>query len=194
MRGNVTYLFAVIFLFIFSCSVQNDLNIVDWNEGENFELINGVLHHKGGLFSGELNKFFPNKQLKIKSNYHLGKLDGVTRKWFQDGNLSEERQYSNGHKTNNHSGWWPDGANRFVYQFNDQGQYEGNILDWFENGLPYRNMNYVNGKEVGPQKIWNNAGKLMGNYSVVNGDRFGLLNFKNCYTVVNSKNQIGKND
>ena len=86
------------------------------------------------------------------------------------------------------------GSDNNIYQFNNKGQYEGDIRDWFENGLPYRKMNYVNGKEVGSQKIWNNEGKIMGNYSVVNGERFGLVNFKNCYTVINSKNQVGKDD
>lgn len=180
-------------LIFFGCSEQNNLNVV-WDGGENFELINGVLHYNDELFSGELNEYHPDKQLKMKSKYHLGKLEGKSIKWFQGGSLCEERNYINGNKTGTHNGWWPNGTNRFVYHFNNEGQYEGNILDWFENGLPYRNMNYVNGKEVGLQKIWSNEGKIMGNYSVVNGDRFGLVNFKNCYTVINSKNQVGKDD
>ena len=195
MRQSFTYCVILLFVTcnISSCTTVNS-EIVNWNNGTNFETINGVLYYNGDQYNGQLDEYYKNDQKKSEAYFVNGKLNGQKKVWFQNGHLSEERYYSNGLKTGEHKGWWANDSIRFIYHFNDDGQYAGEVLDWFENGLLYREMKYVNGKEVGYQKIWNNTGKLIGNYSVLNGERFGLVNFKNCYTVVNSKNQVGKDE
>jgi antitoxin component YwqK of YwqJK toxin-antitoxin module len=51
-------------------------------------------------------------------------------------------------------------------------------------------FNYKNGKETGSQRLWKPDGSIKANYEVVNGERFGLIGLKKCYTVTVDKNEI----
>ena len=44
-------------------------------------------------------------------------------------------------------------------------------------------FNYINGKEAGKQLLLKSNGNIKANYEVVNGERFGLIGLKKCYTV-----------
>jgi antitoxin component YwqK of YwqJK toxin-antitoxin module len=48
----------------------------------------------------------------------------------------------------------------------------------------------VNGKEEGTQKAFKSDGRIKANYTVINGERFGLIGMKRCFTVDNEESQI----
>ena len=91
---------------------------------------------------------------------------------------------------NNHLGWWEDGTPKFEYHFNTKGAYEGKRKEWYKNGQLVRDFNYVSGKEVGSQRMWAKNGKIRANYEVKNGERFGLIGLKKCYTVNANSNVL----
>ena len=64
------------------------------------------------------------------------------------------------------------------YPANDAYHMDGYMADF----------NYVDGKEEGSQKMWQINGKIRANYHVKNGERFGLIGLKKCYTV-NTKDE-----
>jgi len=176
-------------LFLWSCSTTT-LDSYTWENGKSFSVENGVVSKEGVLFSGTIIKKFKNGNIQSKAQYLNGKLNGTLESWYLDGDLSENRSYSNGIKTGVHKGWWSNSKPKFIYNFNTAGQYEGELLEWTKLGGTYKIMNFNNGKEAGHQRIWDEKGNIKCNYTAINGDRFGLVNMKSCYTVDNENSEV----
>lgn len=176
-------------LLLYSCSTST-LESYVWENGKDFNIENGIIFKQGKLFSGELIKKYENGAIHSRSEYVDGQLNGIFQSWHINGNLIEFREYTKGVKTGIHKGWWSNSKPKFVYNFNNQGQYEGELLEWTKLGGTYKIMNFNSGKEVGHQRIWDEDGNIKCNYTAINGDRFGLVNMKNCYSVNNENGEI----
>jgi antitoxin component YwqK of YwqJK toxin-antitoxin module len=176
-------------LLLYSCST-NTLESFDWENGKNFSVENGIISRNDKLFSGELIKKYENGTIHSKAEYTDGKLNGRIETWSSNGDLIESRLFTEGIKTGIHKGWWLNSQPKFEYNFNNQGQYEGELLEWLESGRQFKIMNFKNGKEAGHQRIWDEDGNIKCNYTAINGDRFGLVNMKNCYSVDNDNSKI----
>lgn len=170
-------------------SCEGEGLVVDKTSAE-LELENGVLHHKNVPFNGTLVSKYDEASNKMQLQYVNGRKDGVEKKWHYNGELAQERFYSKGIKIENHSGWWEDGTKKFEYHFNEKGEYHGSRKEWYANGQLVRDFNYSNGKEIGSQRMWADNGKIRANYEVKNGERFGLIGLKKCYTVNTDSNEL----
>lgn len=181
---------AIIFCLyfcLFSCS-RKELMV---NVGStDLELVNGVLYYQDSPFEGILVSKYGDASLKMKLQYAAGRKDGCEKQWYRNGQLSQTRWYSKGLKTGIHSGWWEDGTQKFIYQFNEKGEYDGNRKEWYRNGNLILDFNYSNGKEIGSQRMWTDSGKIRANYVVKNGERFGLIGLKKCYNVNIDSNEL----
>jgi len=175
------------FLLLLSC--ENEVLKVDKSSNE-LQLKNGVLEYQGAPFTGELVSMYNPSSFKMKLEYKEGRKDGYEKQWYPNGELAQHRLYSKGVKVGNHLGWWEDGSKKFDYHFNEKGEYEGNRKEWYQNGQLVRDFNYVKGKEIGSQRMWNDNGKIRANYEVKNGERFGLIGLKKCYTVNVESNEL----
>ena len=82
-------------------------------------------------------------------------------------------------KEDNHKLFWENGNKKMITNFLN-GQYEGKMIQWHENGKKFKEFYYKNGNEVSNQKIWDSKGNIKANYDVVNGRRYGLTGQKNC--------------
>jgi len=153
---------------------------------------NGVLYYKNDPYSGVYIVKFENGNTKRKSQYFKGKREGYSNKWYADGKKFEQRYYSNGYKVGEHIGWWNNGAKKFIYHFNNLGQYQGSVSEWYDNGQIFRKFNYVNGRESGGQKAWKSDGRIRANYEVVKGQRYGLIGLKKCFTVKKGQDKISR--
>lgn len=176
-------------LSLLSCNRKELL--VDKTNAE-LELVNGILKYQNLPFTGLLVSRYDDESYKMKLEYVDGRKDGVEKQWHLNGKLSQSRFYSKGIKTGNHIGWWEDGTKKFEYYFNEKGEYEGSRKDWYSNGQLVRDFNYSNGKEIGSQRMWADNGKIRANYEVKNGERFGLIGLKKCYTVNTESNELQK--
>jgi len=154
-----------------------------------FFLKNGVLYYKNVPYSGIYLVNYKNDNIKRKEKYLNGKQHGYSNTWYPDGKKFTERFYSKGHKVKVHIGWWNNGVKKFEYHFNDIGQYQGSVKEWYETGLIFRDFNYTNGRENGSQKAWKSDGRIKANYEVVNGERYGLIGLKKCITVTNKQDK-----
>ena len=183
----VTYSFIIISFFI-SCK-DASLPVI---EGTTAGLINrkGVLIFKNKPYSGKVIYHTHNKYLKSEINYLKGKKHGLAQHWFPTGELKEKRTYTNGIKTGVHYGWWAPDILKFVYHFNTEGAYHGEVKEWYRDGQLYMYFNYNKGKELGSQRLWKNDGAIKANYTVVNGERFGLIGLKKCFKVTVNKDTI----
>jgi antitoxin component YwqK of YwqJK toxin-antitoxin module len=158
-------------------------------EGDpNLRLRNGVLLYTDQPFSGVVEEFYPNGQVKAKTEYRQGREHGTSRMWYEDGRPLWERRYRNGKKHGEHKGWWPNGQLKFLYHFAG-GEHEGAARDWYANGQLAQCFQYEKGQEAGLQQAWRENGKLYINYVVKAGKRYGLVNSRLCYTVKDGEAQ-----
>lgn len=185
MRVIVIILYS--FFLLLSCEEKKLL--VDKTSPE-LQLENGVLNYQGNPFDGLLVSMYNPASYKMKLEYKEGRKDGYEKQWYFNGELSQSRLYSQGIKTGNHLGWWEDGVQKFDYDFNEKGEYHGSRKEWHKNGQLVRDFNYSNGKEIGSQRMWTDSGKIRANYEVKNGERFGLIGLKKCYTVNTDSNEL----
>lgn len=174
---------------IFSCNSTSSLKTVDAFD-ENLKLDNGVLFYNKVPFEGLLVSYYEPEKLKSKIEYVGGKKHGFENQWYKNGEKLIERFYKAGFKTGTHKSWWEDGMLKFEYHFNEKGEFHGIVKEWYKNAQVFSDFNYVNGKEVGSQRMWKNNGTIKANYEVVNGERFGLIGLKKCYTVTVNENDI----
>lgn len=149
----------------------------------NFKLKNGILYFKKNPYSGTVQQFYENGNLKSTSTYNQGKREGKyigfypnQKKWF-------ERFYTEGIKVKTHKGWYKNEQQMFEYQFNNEGIYNGVVKEWHINGQLAKHFNFENGKETGSQKMWQSTGKIKANFFTINGERHGLIGLKNCVSV-----------
>lgn len=153
----------------------------------NFKLKNGILFYSDEPYSGIVNEFYKDANLKSKSTYYEGKREGEYFGFYADQKKRFERYYCNGLKVKTHKGWFLNGQQMFEYQFNNIGVYDGYVKEWHLNGQIAKHFNFVDGKESGSQKMWKFNGEIRSNFYTVNGDRHGLIGLKKCVSVPANK-------
>ncbi|MEW4924767.1 hypothetical protein [Algibacter sp. 2305UL17-15] len=173
----------------FSCNTSSTSQIVDVLD-INLKLDNGILFYDEVPFKGILVSYYDPENLKSKIEYADGKKHGLETQWYRNGDKMIERFYREGFKTGIHKSWWQDGTQKFEYHFNEKGEFHGIVKEWYKNAQIFRDFNYVDGKELGSQRMWKNDGTIKANYEVVNGERFGLIGLKKCYTVKENEDEI----
>ena len=179
--------FYVYFLILLLTSCHNN-NIEYFIKGEiKTELLNGVLFLNNKPFKGILLSYHENGTKKSEIRYKKGKKYGMEKKWYKDGKIRMERQYYNGIKINIHKGWWDNEKLKYRYVFDNNGRYNGKVEEWYVNGQKLREFNYTEGLENGKQKLWDLDGNIKANYEVINGERYGLIGLKNCFTIVENE-------
>ena len=179
--------FCVCSLIVFLTSCQKN-NVEHFIENEiKTELRNGVLFFNNRAFKGVLLSYYENGTKKTETRYKQGKKHGKEKNWYKDGKIKMTRQYNNGIKVNVHKGWWENRNLKYRYIFDDKGRYNGKVEEWYVTGQKLREFNYTNGLENGKQKLWDLNGNIKANYEVINGERYGLIGLKNCFTVFENK-------
>ncbi|WBX70179.1 toxin-antitoxin system YwqK family antitoxin [Tenacibaculum retecalamus] len=195
-------IYIVIILIFISCNFKEkeikDLsinkiiipNIKKNKNDKSFNLKNGVLLLNETPYSGIVEDYYSKEKLKSTSVYFQGKKHGIYNGWYISGNKWFQRFYTNGLKTGIHIGWFDNGKPMFKYHFNTNGVYNGSITDWYMNGALLNKFNFKEGREEGSQKTWQPNGKIKANFVTKNGERFGLIGLKKCYSVAIENEKI----
>ena len=155
-----------------------------------FSLIKGVLYYKNETFTGILEEVDSINKTRNFTSYNKGQKHGIAAKFYFDDATAEERLYSEGKKVGIHKGWYPNGQLKFEFYFNPKGEYHGSVTSWYKNGQKVKAFNYVNGKEEGSQKMWQPDGTLRANFVTKNGERYGLIGLKKCYSIHTTNEDI----
>jgi len=155
---------AALFYCADSVSVTNNNGIVLCDG----EPLNGILYHLSA--SGDT---------LFRLGFRDGKEDGEHVLYYGNGQVKEIRVYETGKKVLIHTGYWPDGKQRFQYTF-DNDLYEGIQFEWYESGKLLSRKNYANGHENGLQQVWDKDGRLIANYEARNGRNYGNIGTKHC--------------
>ncbi|MDB2384933.1 hypothetical protein N9V96_00500 [Polaribacter sp.] len=198
MKFHLFFLF-IIASFCFSCqNTKKDVikyddeiiipDVVKNRSDENFLQKNGVLFYNGKKYSGIIIVHYKSGEIKSKSEYFQGKRNGYYNGFYENGNKWFQRFYRNNLKIGTHKGWYSNKQQSFIYNFNNNGEYEGSVKEWYKSGQLQKDFNFEKGKESGSQKMWQTSGKIRANFYTVNGIRHGLIGLKNCISVTQSEN------
>jgi antitoxin component YwqK of YwqJK toxin-antitoxin module len=154
--------FSMLFAFIFFtiCSVYS----------QDIKEIDGVYYKGSTPYTGKYFASFENGKPKIEINLIDGLKDGVTKVYFETGELNEIRSY----KKNIMDGDW------FTYNENKIKVAEAHYLDgkkngkwyiWDENGTLIYELEYTSGKKTGIWKNYDTTGKLINERSYLQNEK-----------------------
>lgn len=98
---------------------------------------------------------------------------------YPEGNLLETRRFINGRQEGVGRRWYVNGLLAFEADYSLD-HYEGLVQSWYENGQQHERFHYQNGRENGRQQRWDDQGNVLANYQVRNGRKYGLSGTKHC--------------
>ena len=109
-------------------SVWWDVQTIDKDSEEykHFETTSkGIVHFKGGPFSGSVTEYYENGQLKEKAPYIDGKMNGVAELYYENGQLKQKVTFIDGKE---------DSPFEFYYK-NGQLEQKGTFIDGEQDGV-----------------------------------------------------------
>ncbi|MDO6802073.1 toxin-antitoxin system YwqK family antitoxin [Wenyingzhuangia sp. 1_MG-2023] len=146
---------------------------------------NGFMLYQGVLFTGVAKEYMKDgKTLKYLVTYSEGLKNGISKRWYDNGNKNYETQYVNGRKQGLTKIWFRSGELQSEATY-FKGVVHGIETIWYSTGEKQKERILHYGQEKGMQKAWRKNGKLYANYEAVNGRIFGLLGSNMCYEVEN---------
>jgi len=150
-----------------------------------FEMHQDTLYFNQKKFSGIQYALYKLGDTAFVIPYLNGLEEGITKKWYPNKQLAEERLYVAGKKEGIHTGWWENGKKKFEFAVSND-TYTNDFKEWTSTGLLVKHFHYKDGQENGSQKLWYDTGKIRANYVILNCKRYGLLGTKNCKNVSDS--------
>ncbi len=108
---------------------------------------------------GVSKQWYDNGQLRVEANYKDGKLDGVYKEWYDNGQLRVEANYKDGNRDGVYKQWHDNGQLRVEANYKD-GELDGVSKQWYDNGQLRVDENYKDGKLDGVSKQWYDNGQL----------------------------------
>ena len=123
------------------------------------ELRDGALFAKGESkpFDGVLFEKFDANTRKLAIEIHHGKADGLSRGWFENGQLEVEEHFAEGMSHGLRTRWHTNGQKRSETQI-EHGKLEGRYTEWHDNGQKAIEMTLANGVPEGGAEAWHPSG------------------------------------
>lgn len=144
-----------------------------------------TLYFNNTKYSGIIYSLYEKGDTAFIKPYLNGLEEGITKKWYINKQVAEERLYIDGKKEGIHKGWRENGNKKFEFAVSND-EYTNEFKEWSSTGLLVKHFHYKNGQENGSQKLFYENGKVKANYVILNGKRYGLLGTKNCKNVSDS--------
>lgn len=186
MKMKILFFFGC--FFFGSCSVKKENNLQNFSELEvaNYDTslhkINGTWYYRKKLFSGYMLEKEKDGSIVYKLPIYEGEENGLAKGWYHSGEKLLEREFINGKINNHFIQWWPNGNQRYLFQYKND-LYHGTQYIFFPNGQKRQENNYLNGQEEGLQRVWNEKGLLISNYTIKNKKLYGIISVKSCLPV-----------
>lgn len=189
--------FLILILFFFSSCKNEEISLIISKQTKRVPLIykdassdlfkmdQDTLYYYNKKFSGIQYSLYKQGDTAFIKPYLNGLEEGVTKKWFANKQLAEERLFIDGKKEGVHKGWWENGKQKFEFAVSND-EYTNEFKEWDNNGSLVKHFHYKNGQENGSQKLFYVNGKIRANYVIIDGKRYGLLGTKNCKNVSDS--------
>jgi len=175
--------FACFLLVFGNCngrySKEKSLKTVFIQDSGDFSFHQDTIYYKDKVFTGVKYQLYPTGDTMYRIEYWNGLEHGITKKWYPNTYLAEDRYYEYGKKEGVHKGWWESGRLKFMFTVSND-EYIGELKEWNMEGLLVKHSNFKNGQEEGSQRTWWDNGKVKANYVVKNGRKYGSIGIKLC--------------
>ncbi|MGB1103361.1 MAG: toxin-antitoxin system YwqK family antitoxin [Crocinitomicaceae bacterium] len=151
LRNNIYWL---VLLFLVACKEESS-NIRVLTNDTLLKKYRGVFYFDDEPFNGHIIAPASNGDTMEVASYQNGVKEGLTMKYWTNGNMKFRAEYKDG-------------------------IYHGAVEEWYENGQVFNRFTYKDGHENGRQQSWRPDGSLKANYEVKGGRKYGLTGSKNC--------------
>ena len=138
--------------------------------------------YKGKPFTGYRVESDRNGKILYQLPIIKGKAEGEAQGWFDTGEKMMLRHFKNGKQEGNFIQWWPNGNIRYCFHYKE-GLLNGQQIVNFPDGHHKQESNYLYGNEEGIQRVWNEAGILLSNYTIKNHKIYGIVQVKVCMPI-----------
>jgi antitoxin component YwqK of YwqJK toxin-antitoxin module len=129
------------------------------------------LHYREGEpapFSGQACDRFAGGKLRARVSFRAGKMDGVSRRWYENGRLLRETSFAAGELHGRQTQWFASGRIRQQGRFM-QNRMDGAWRTWDAQGTLRQERHYANGEADGVWREWSAAGRLLSLYRFAGG-------------------------
>jgi len=151
-KRQVVYVMLITAVFFYSCEKEVSSDMVVERNGLTYEVNSEI------PFSGKAVEFFEGGEVKSKStSYKDGKLDGVFRTWFENGQISSEDSYKDGSVTL--SKLWRENGHQLAETSWKADKVNGIVKFWYENGQLKSEESYIDDERQGLKKVWYENGQ-----------------------------------
>jgi len=139
-------------------------------------------------FSGYAVEYYDSGSLKAKTGILKGKKEHRSIKWYEDGRKKEVAYYRNGKLHGEKKRWSSDSTHILLAELNYvDGKPHGLQKLWYPTGELYKKLNLNMGREEGLQQAFRKNGVIYANYEAWNGRIFGLKKATLCYGLEDEK-------
>ena len=115
--------------------------------------------------------------------YKVPIIEGFEEGWaFGRYNTGEKlliRYYNKGKVEGSFTQWWPNGNVRYQCNYKHD-KMDGKHSVFYPNGTNQQESNFSEGNEDGIQRVWNETGQLISNYTIKNKKLYGVITVKSC--------------
>ena len=169
--------------FFIACNLSNKKKIPDiyiQNFDNALKKINSQWYYKNEPFNGYMVEKSIDGKIIL---YQLPVIDGIEDGWALGRYITGEklmiRYYCKGKIEGLFTQWWPNGNQRYLFNYK-QDKMDGRQLGFYPNGQKQQESNYKEGNEEGIQRMWDETGHLISNYTIKNKKLYGVITVKSC--------------
>lgn len=153
---------------------------------------NGIWYYNNGIYSGKFIDYYYSGKIQGEGILKNGKIEGLRKMYFQNGNISLERNYTNS---------LPDGLDKEYYENGTlkqkgvfvAGNEEGAWESYFPNGQVKLQSNYKNGEVFGTVIKYYSTGKIKEKVFIQNGKVTPDSNLEKISQLMNKSHESSKN-
>jgi len=120
-------------------------------------------------FDGTLVEYFAGQTMKASIEIKDGNAHGVTRGWYESGQVEVEEHFTEGVSHGLRTRWHANGQKRSEVEVVD-GKLSGQYAEWYDNGTKAAQAYLVDGKADGLSEAWHRSGKLKSRVKLNHGE------------------------
>lgn len=161
------------------CKSSKPVDVFVQNYDTGLSIREGVWLYKNKRFTGYRIESDRNGKLLYELPIINGKEEGEAIGYYNTGEKLLVSHFKNGKKEGKFEQWWPNGHFRYLFHFSG-GSLNGEQWVFYPNGKKRQESNFLLGAEEGIQRVWNEMGEMVSNYTIKDKKLYGIITIKSC--------------
>ena len=175
---NHQVILLLFFTLFISCQ-ENSKQISVLNFDPNLKKTERGWIYKGKPFSGFMIQEEKDHRIVYQLPIENSKEQGMAKGWYNSGEKLLERFYSDGKREGIFKQWWPNGRLRYLFKYEND-VFQGKQIVYFPDGKIREESIYQSGEKEEIQRVWDEKGLLISNYTLKNKKLYGVITVKSC--------------